>query len=455
MRLRQVISLTCLAAVILFGGYLMLPQSAQYIVTPAVAAAAGGVALWRASRRNDETAAWWLMGIGLLQATCGEALWGLYDSVWNIDPFPSMADVFYLAYYPLVALALERLLRHRTGRDSGAVLDATVAALGIGVLLWQFVVAPQLSQTSMGSLEIVISVAYPAADILLLGLVLRLAFARHAMGWTGVLLASGIAMMFLADVTWMLLELTGSYAVGNVIDLAYLASYAMLGAAAAMNPSHAESGASKEVLPTGRLVLLVTTSLSAPAVLIWQGATSADIDTLWVGVVSGVLFVLVLLRMHGLVRRVEKQAWQLEQPSLTDALTALPNRRSWDLVTPRTFAGRRSGADVGEPPVCAETAVGRGRLVEQVAGRLPASQRRGEQPSGVRVAAGECHQGTVHTAGGSERVELVEQLAAEVAVVEGDRGVGELPDEDRPEVGAVGVPGAQVDNGGDVLCRRI
>jgi diguanylate cyclase (GGDEF)-like protein len=45
---------------------------------------------------------------------------------------------------------------------------------------------------------------------------------------------------------------------------------------------------------------------------------------------SGALVLLVLIRMAGLVRRVEEQAAELARVAHTDALTGVPNRRGWD-----------------------------------------------------------------------------------------------------------------------------
>jgi diguanylate cyclase (GGDEF)-like protein len=43
-----------------------------------------------------------------------------------------------------------------------------------------------------------------------------------------------------------------------------------------------------------------------------------------------VLFALVLLRLGGLMRKVEAQAAELARVARTDALTGVPNRRAWD-----------------------------------------------------------------------------------------------------------------------------
>jgi hypothetical protein len=54
----------------------------------------------------------------------------------------------------------------------------------------------------------------------------------------------------------------------------------------------------------------------------------------------------------------------------------------------------------------------------------------GEEAGGVGVAAGEGDDGAVDAAGAGEWVEFIEQLGAQVAVSEGDGGLGEFSHED-------------------------
>jgi diguanylate cyclase (GGDEF)-like protein len=59
---------------------------------------------------------------------------------------------------------------------------------------------------------------------------------------------------------------------------------------------------------------------------------------------SVVLFLLVVLRMSGLVAQVQDQAAQLASLAHNDMLTGIPNRRAWELELPREMAQvRRHG----------------------------------------------------------------------------------------------------------------
>jgi diguanylate cyclase (GGDEF)-like protein len=60
-----------------------------------------------------------------------------------------------------------------------------------------------------------------------------------------------------------------------------------------------------------------------------------------------VLFLLVVLRMSGLVAQVQDQAAQLAALAHNDMLTGIPNRRAWELELPREMARiRRHGGQL-------------------------------------------------------------------------------------------------------------
>jgi predicted signal transduction protein with EAL and GGDEF domain len=104
-------------------------------------------------------------------------------------------------------------------------------------------------------------------------------------------------------------------------------------------------------LTARRLGLLTATSLLAPAILVTQRLTQPD-SIAWVGASIGavVILALVLASISGLVAQVQDQAAQLDALAHNDALTAVPNRRAWDLELARHLAIARGS---GEPVVVA------------------------------------------------------------------------------------------------------
>jgi hypothetical protein len=71
----------------------------------------------------------------------------------------------------LALLALSR----SAGRDWAGLTDAAVIAIGFGLLSWVLVMVPYFNDPSLGLVELLVSLAYPVGDVLLLALAARLA----------------------------------------------------------------------------------------------------------------------------------------------------------------------------------------------------------------------------------------------------------------------------------------
>ena len=112
------------------------------------------------------------------------AAWGLGNLVWTYDiailgqapPAASIADLFYVAFYPLVVAALVCLPGAPTstlGRLR-TVLDGMIAAAALVVLLWEPLLSPLLSRPQTAAAHAV-SLAYMVGDVALLAVLVSLA----------------------------------------------------------------------------------------------------------------------------------------------------------------------------------------------------------------------------------------------------------------------------------------
>jgi diguanylate cyclase (GGDEF)-like protein len=265
----------------------------------AVAAIVVGVRAHRPGRRLT----WWLLAAGQLLFVVGDLLFDLHERVWESDAFPSVADGFYLSGYLPLAAGLVLLIRGRSpGRDRASLIDATIIATGLGLLSWVFLMKPAATDSTLTVVGRVISIAYPAADVLLLALVARL--------------------------------LVGAGAHNTAFRLL---AYVLFGAAA-LHPSMAALSQRAVERPRRftrrRLSLLTGVSLVAPILLLGQAWGRSGIDAAAIGIGSIALFLLVVGRMAGLIRQVEQQAAQLETLAQHDPLTGTANRRAWDHTLP-------------------------------------------------------------------------------------------------------------------------
>ncbi len=308
------------------------------------------VALYAGIRINRPArpALWYLFLAGQTLWSLGDVLYAVYVHVLDSPPYPSPADLLYLAGYPVLVAGLLLVVRGRAREpDRSGLIDASIVATGVTLLVWTYLIRPLTADTSLTMPERTISVAYPAGDVLLLVLAARLFTTRGTRVASYWLLTVALLLVLGADAMFSgLISVAGdTELIGGVQDVGWLLSY-LAWAAAAVHPSMTALSQPRATprarFTTGRLVLLAAASLLAPAVLIAQGITDPrNIDWPAIGVGAAVLFLLVVARMSGLVRQIQEQAAQLAALAHKDALTGVPNRRAWDLELGRELARAR------------------------------------------------------------------------------------------------------------------
>jgi len=285
---------------------------------------------------------WLLLAAGLAARGLGEILWITFQ-LRGADPFPSAADAAYLLAYPFLAAALMVRVREWTpGRDTAAVIDAAIVAIGTGVLAWVLLMQPHAVDPALTLPERLLSFAYPMGDVLLVAVAARLVFAPGRRSPTDALLIGALLLLLAGDVAYAYQELV--LPAGRAIDaddVAFLWAHALVVVAALHRDSGVLERSATAVdggLSRARLVGLALASLLAPALLVVRGARADDLSLLVIGAGSAVLFVLVLVRMERLVQQVQRQSDELRRLATTDGLTGLANRRYWEEELPRELA---------------------------------------------------------------------------------------------------------------------
>ena len=159
--------------------------------------------------------AWRLFAFAHLSYTVGSILWGYFEVITHAKPFPSLADIAYLGYYPLMLFGLLLFVsKLRTFEERAKLgLDAAIVTLGGGMLIWYFILHP-IAYASMGDrLLTILSLAYPISDLVLLFGISALLLKRSSLGSHLALnlLLLGIAMVFIADLVFGYENLKGTY----------------------------------------------------------------------------------------------------------------------------------------------------------------------------------------------------------------------------------------------------
>jgi diguanylate cyclase len=178
--------------------------------------------------RRSRTA-WRLVSASFGCFFAGDLLFFIYQNVLGESPFPSLADVGYLAYYPLMFAGLVCLPGHGRNRVRRGLLsvDLAVLLLAGGALVVYVYLIPTLGSPRDDLLAYSLSAGYPIGDLLLLaGLATLLVRrgARHNQVLL-VLLGSGLLVGLGADVVYGYQTIHGALQAGGLSDAGYMVSW--------------------------------------------------------------------------------------------------------------------------------------------------------------------------------------------------------------------------------------
>jgi diguanylate cyclase (GGDEF)-like protein len=283
-----------------------------------------GWCIARAVLVRSERLAWSLVGAALLCWAAAEMLNTVYVSTMEEPPYPSIADAFWLAFYPASYAAMILLVRERMEHFRRSLwLDGIVAGLAVATIGAMLVFDPILESTGGRPIEVATDVAYPAGDVLMLVLVIGVfALTGWRPGRAWAFIGAGLMAMALADSIYAYQAAHGEYVEGTVLDAMWPAATLLVGWAAWV-PSRQKvrirlHGWRPLVLPTAFGVLAV-------GILVYDHF--APVDTLTVVFASATMMA-VLIRTAMTFGENLTMLRNSQIEALTDALTGLGNRRA-------------------------------------------------------------------------------------------------------------------------------
>jgi diguanylate cyclase (GGDEF)-like protein len=249
-----------------------------------VVACAGLACLVRALRGGKERRAWLAISASILAWAAGEIWWTLYIEGNPSAPYPSPADLGYLAFYPLAVLGLYLLVRARAEElDRRLWMDGLIAALGTAALGTALIFEFVADRTSGTAIEVATTLAYPLGDVVLVSLIVGvIALTRWRPGRTWTLLLAGLAVMAVADVAFTLQTYEAAVPNGDWVEPIYLISAVLLGAEAWQPQanrirSEARFDGWREMVVPG----IVSTAMIALVVMQYFDHASAFTTVLW------------------------------------------------------------------------------------------------------------------------------------------------------------------------------
>ncbi|HWQ12841.1 MAG TPA: ATP-binding protein [Roseiflexaceae bacterium] len=278
--------------------------------------------------------AWAIMAVALAFDLTANALWLYYEAIAGASPFPSLADLFYLAFYPTLLAGLLTLPAAHAGcaERTRFWLDVGTVMVGAGMVIWYHILYPIAAASYPHWLTSALSLAYPVADLVLLFGVLTIVLGRTRASRRRALftLSASLGFLFAADLLFAYQTLQGAYETAGWVDAVWMVGYFLLALSAQIQHAAAardEDGVPGAALPGPRplsLLPYVAVALGYGLLLLVLARQWAEpLGGLFVGAVA--LTALVIARQ---VADVREKTRLLEERAAVRAAAAEAVRRS-------------------------------------------------------------------------------------------------------------------------------
>jgi len=295
----------CIGLVAIAGHFAL---AGDVVLYDALGLASAGLIFFAVAAYRPRTwRAWGTIGVSQLLMALGDFV---YDNLTSRYPGP--ADALYLFGVALLILGVLLLSRDSIGpRSTAADLDALVVTLGLGIAAWVLIFTGPAGGTLLGR---AVTVAYPAADLLLVGALVRLLFVQGRRTSSYWLLVASVVPLLVADGAWVLPSLDGTYA-ASWPDAGWLVSYVLL-AAAALHPSMERlvvAAPAGQLLSLRRGLTVGASLVAAPLSIAIAELSGHHVNIVPVASAGSVLLVFVVLRFATIVRELDALRLRAEE----------------------------------------------------------------------------------------------------------------------------------------------
>ncbi len=290
------------------------------------AAVATVLLCWARGYYTRQRTAWALVGLALLAQAVGDQLWQVITRTEQPPPSLSIADVGWLAYYPLFVAALVSIVRS-SGHVVSPVraLDGLLVGLGTATMVIVGVFPAVVGYVSGDRLTEFTELIYPVLDVVVLAATLAAAsvfsWRPPASVWW---LCASAAVFAIFDGTYVLQSARGSHVPGDWLDVFGLLAGPFAGLLAALAPGRAGRASAADYPRWMPFIAPFYGTAAAVVVLLVDTVRPVPPAGLFLAAAT------VLASLARLAAAVSDalRAGEHEFLALTDDLTGLPNRRS-------------------------------------------------------------------------------------------------------------------------------
>lgn len=286
---------------------------------------------------------WIFISLAALSNTIAECIWYYDNSILGVNPFPSLADFFYLLFYPLTLVGV-LLLPYKPLKRLEFItylFDLSIVMIAFLMVFWYFILAP-LHLLSKGGIEGFIAIAYPVGDLLLFTGVIALIQrnSEKTSQWTMIFICLSIILMALPDAVFAYYEINDiPYSISRLnfywlVSALFMvfAAYKQMDEVQKVNPSLSLfSNRSQRML---RIALPYSAAATGPILLVEVINSSFLTGLQLQGLLLGIIFLVVLIlgRQHMVLMDNIQLIEETRNLAITDSLTGVHNRHYFNEV---------------------------------------------------------------------------------------------------------------------------
>jgi hypothetical protein len=196
-----------------------------YIPVSAVLVVLSSLLSLRFSHHGNHGKAWLFFLGTSISWFMAETLWAVYELVYNVNPFPSLADLFFIVGYPFLLFFLIYYLKPiRKAVSKKITIGAILASI---VILVPSVYMSYSFDPKVSLLENVLATSYPIADsiVIIPALIGVILFFKGQVNFTWSLICLGIILQTIGDTGFQFATFTNTYYTGHPVDIVFLWSF--------------------------------------------------------------------------------------------------------------------------------------------------------------------------------------------------------------------------------------
>jgi len=169
--------------------------------------------------------AYLMLGIAFVLMFFAELTYFIYEQFLDLDPYPSIADVFFFLFYPLIIGYLIVNLRF-----FGVKIQKSALFIMLGIPVIVTLVYVDLTLSDFGSFDFYYGIIFVAAASFTLGLAIQTSriFKGGLIGTAWLVLVIGIILNVIGDTWYYYTEVIGEYTLEDPVNLCWYSAYLLI-----------------------------------------------------------------------------------------------------------------------------------------------------------------------------------------------------------------------------------